>query len=105
MGRLVYDIILLLVLGWVGLLSSIKDVAEVGSSNVIEMEPGNLLELSLRRVLRLKLPLDELPTTLRVKAAEEAILMMAEEVERRAVRLLLWLAHNDSTFGLILAQE
>ena len=64
-----------------------------------EMEPGNLLELSLRsthsdktqvtkkkvlsekellltsckfrRVLRLKLPLDELPTTLRVKAAEE----------------------------------
>ena len=46
--RLVYDVILLLVLGWVGLLSSIKDVAEVGSSNVIEMEPGNLLELSLR---------------------------------------------------------
>ena len=30
--------------------------------------------------------------------------MMAEEVERRAVRLLLWLA-NSETVGLFLSQE
>ena len=78
-------------------------------------------DLEFRRVIRLDLPLDELPSTVRSMVAEEVsstlihfpypfpfppqvILMMAEEVERRALALLAWLAKQDS-IGLLRVEE
>merc|ERR1712126_622205 len=52
-------------------------------------DPATLVELGVRRVINLDLPLEDLPVTVRHRVAREVVYRMAELAERRTWELLM----------------